>query len=511
VPAYLTERLIESARTYGGRTAIKTTAREISYAALLQSAAAVASFLRASGLKRGDRVALILPNSIEAAAAWYAIWYAGGVVVPLNAQARRDDLGRWVEHSGAQFLIGDSGNAEVQQMLAQLAVPPRLISVGAGLAGGGATTWTGLVEGAAQSATEELLSPTRDDELALILYTSGTTGRPKGVMLCHGNLASNAAAIISYLRLTEADSIVSVLPFYYSYGSSILHTHLAVGARLVLEDNLVFPHVVIETLARDRATGFAGVPSTYALLLARVALEKYDLGALRYLTQAGGPMSPALTKRLLTALPNTRLFVMYGQTEATARLTYLPPERLLEKLGSVGVPIPGVSISVHNEQGLPLPPRQTGEVWVRGPNVMLGYWRDEAATASVLQAGWLKTGDMGYVDEDGYLFLAGRRSDMIKSGAHRIHPKDIEETIAELPEVGEVAVVGVDDEMLGQVVKALIVPAPDEVIDIQRVKAHCRERLAQYKIPKFIEVVPSLPKTASGKVRRGELVSRISQ
>jgi acyl-CoA synthetase (AMP-forming)/AMP-acid ligase II len=322
------------------------------------------------------------------------------------------------------------------------------------------------------------------------------------------NLASNSAAIVEYLNLSSDDSTVSLLPFYYSYGNSVLHTHLAAGGRIVLEDNLVYPQLIVERLARERCTGFAGVPSTYALLLARVDLSAYDLSSLRYVTQAGGPMSPALIRRLREALPDCRLFVMYGQTEATARLTYLPPERLDEKLGSVGIPIRDVEIQVRRDNATVADPNEVGEVWARGPNVMSGYWRDPKSTAAALQEGWLRTGDMGCVDADGYLYLAGRRGDIIKTGAHRVHPKDVEDVIAEIEGVAEVAVVGVDDEILGQAIKAFIVPVEGALLDMMQVKGHVRQRLANYKVPKHLELVASLPKTSTGKVRRFELVER---
>jgi acyl-CoA synthetase (AMP-forming)/AMP-acid ligase II len=309
--------------------------------------------------------------------------------------------------------------------------------------------------------------------------------------------------------LTCEDSIVTVLPFYYSYGNSVLHSHLQVGARLILEANLVYPHAVVETIAKRRSTGFAGVPSTFALLLSRVKLDQHDLSSLRYVTQAGGPMSPALTEKLCAALPRTEVIVMYGQTEATARLTYLPPADLRRKSGSVGVAIPGVQIEVRREDGQRAAVDEVGEVWARGPNIMIGYWRDADATGAVLRDGWLKTGDMGSLDADGYLYLKGRRSDIIKVGANRIHPREVEEAIAEIPGVQEAAAVGVDDEMLGQVIKVFVVPTQQAALTAMQVQAHCRARLASYKVPKFVEFVDSLPKTASGKVRRAELIKGV--
>ncbi len=466
--------------------------RRVTYRELWTAVEQLAVRLRERGLEPGDRVALILGNQIEAAFAWYATWLAGGVVVPLNAQARAPDFARWLAHAEARFVVFEAGNADVLAALATMPSPPARV----------------LVENAGFTLPEERLpsaSPSPEG-LAVVLYTSGTTGHPKGVMLSHENLTTNVDGIVRYLALTPADSTVTVLPFYYSYGASVLHTHLTTGARLVIEPNLVFPHVVVETIAKEKVSGFSGVPSTFALMLSRVKLEKYDLGSLRYLTQAGGGMPPALTQRVRAAFPDARLFVMYGQTEATARLTYLPPERLDEKLGGVGIPVPGVTIEVRREDGSRAGVRETGHVHARGKSIMLGFWKDPEQTARVLRDGWLDTGDMGFLDADGFLFLAGRRSDMIKTGAHRIHPAELEEVIHELEGIAEVAVVGVEDEVLGQAIKAFVVPKTS--IEPHVIKAHCQKRLAVYKIPKFIELVTSLPKTASGKVQRAVLAKK---
>ena len=350
----------------------------------------------------------------------------------------------------------------------------------------------------------------RADDAAAILYTSGTTGRPKGVTLTHGNLSDNAASIIEYLGLEATDRVLNLLPFFYSYGSSVLHTHLAVGATVVIENQLVYPQRVLARMADERITGFPGVPSTFALLLQAGDFSKFNLASLRYLTQAGGAMPTTTVRRLSEALPQAKLFVMYGQTEATARLTYLPPERLSDKLGSVGIPIPGVEMIVTDDDDGAVGPGVPGEVCVRGGNVMKGYFRDEEATRAVLRNGWLHTGDLGHLDADGYLYLQGRRSDIIKSGAHRISPLDIEDVIVALPEVAEAAVVGVPDEVLGEAIKAVITLKPGATLDAMRVQRHCSEQLPRYKVPRTIEFATSLPRTSSGKIMRYQLTGAAS-
>lgn len=489
----LTDRVDAAAARWPARIAMVDGERRVTYAEFWASAHGFANELRRRGLRNGDRVAIVLPNCIEAATACYGAWLAGMVAVPLNVQARARDLAPWLAHCGASLVVHGAGNADVAEALAALPAGPSTLEVDAG-----ACPWPSAPPGPAAI-------PREDTQPATILYTSGTTGAPKGVTLSHRNLAANVAAVIDYLELAASDVVLSVLPFYYAYGASVLHTHLASGACIVLEANMLFPRMVAESIARHRATGFSGVPSTFSLLLDRGDLAAHDLGSLRYVTQAGGAMSPALAARVCEAFPKARLFVMYGQTEATSRLTYLPPERLVDKPGSVGRPLRGVRLRVVDEAGRDVAAGIEGDVLAQGPNVMLGYWNAPGETARVLRDGWLHTGDRGHLDEDGFLYLAGRRSDMIKTGAHRVYPTDVEDAIQEVPGVAEVAVVGVDDPVLGQVIKAYVVANRPLERGADAVKAHCRVRLAPFKVPRHVEFVDSLPRTASGKVRRIEL------
>ena len=498
--------LERSAQRDPQRCAIQAGDHRVTYGELWRRTQALAGYLCAQGLRPGDRVALLLENSPDYVAALYGTLLSGGIAVTLNAAAKARELGAWLAHSEARWLVTDADRGEASLALSGLPAPPAVIDTGARAAVHTIEPAALLPEiYAAQLPAAGGRATLDGARPACIVYTSGTTGAPKGVVLTHANLASNTASITEYLGLTGEDSVLSILPFYYSYGSSVLHSHLLAGGRVVLEPNFVYPHKVVASLAHERVTGFAGVPSTYALLLGRVDLRQHDLSGLRYVTQAGGAMSPALTRTLQQALPHVRLFVMYGQTEATARLTYLPPAMLERKLGSVGIAIPGVQIQVRREDGTPAAAMEPGEVWAHGPNVMQGYWRDPGMTRQVLQDGWLRTGDLGYQDEDGYLHLSGRRSDMIKTGAHRVHPADIEQVIEEIAGVAEVAVAGIDDEILGQAIAAYIVAAPGAALDAQHIKMHCRNRLASYKIPKSVEFLGALPRTRSGKVRRHEL------
>ena len=503
-------RVAAVAERHPERVAIVADDRRIRYREFWSEARAFALALRGRGLQPGERVAILLPNRIEAAIACYGCWLAGGIAAPLNVQARARDFEVWLRHCDARHIVYEHSHTDAIEAIAAVETDDRRPPIERWPLGAEHTLASQTGPAPADDADIDnsvidpnAIAPERD---ALILYTSGTTGAPKGVTLTHGNLLANASAVVRYLALNERDSVLSILAFYYAYGASVLHTHLLSGGCVVLAQNLLFPHMLMDTIARERITGFSGVPSTYALLLERVKLADHDLSSLRYLTQAGGAMSPALTRRLRNALPDALLFVMYGQTEATSRLTWLPPERLDEKIGSVGIPFDGVEVCIAGEDGSLAEAYESGEVRVRGANVMRGYWNNPEASAAVLRDGWLRTGDMGHLDADGYLYLAGRRSDMIKTGAHRVHPNDIEEAICEIPGVHEVAVVGIEDDILGQVVKAFIVAPGLPPRSENMIKAHCRERLASYKIPRDIEFVSALPRTASGKVRRAALL-----
>ena len=287
-------------------------------------------------------------------------------------------------------------------------------------------------------------------------------------------------------------------------GKSLLNTHFAVGGTVVINNKFAFPATVIQEMVEEKVTGFSGVPSTYAYLLHRSPLEKCrdQLVSLRYCSQAGGHMSQQIKKALRRALPaRTEIFIMYGATEAAARLTCLAPDHFEEKMGSVGKPIPGVTLKVLDENGKEITDGRPGELVASGPNIMLGYWKDKAAMARVLDHHGYHTGDQGYQDKDGYFYVTGRKDSLLKVGGHRINPREIEDALMETDLVIETLVVGVPDRLLGHKLVALVVPRNGECSRNQLLK-HCAGKMPKYKVPGEIQLVRMLPKSGSGKIDR---------
>jgi len=439
-------------------------------------------------IPQGCKVIISIDNSPAYVVALYACWLLGLVVVPLHSQSKTREIKRIIEFTGAQLFIAKANSPLLKQVnssslglsIEDTAVKSKAIT---------------------PSQLTELDISTDQAQTALILFTSGTTGNPKGVMLSHSNLLANTRSIVEYLHLDHTDEVYCVLPFTYSYGNSILQTHIYAGACIQLGQSMLYPQLIAEDLQAPSITGFSGVPSTFQILLHKTSFPKAP-PKLKYLTQAGGAMNVTTTNELVSLLPDTDIYVMYGQTEASARLSYLPPNKLLEKTGSIGVAIPGVTLAICDEQGNLLTDSQPGELIAKGDNIMQGYWNNPGETQKTLIDGWLHTGDLGYADKEGFIYIQGRKKQMIKSGANRIHPEEIEEVISECSDVSEVAVTGIKDDLLGELVAAFIVAKKGHLSEDKIIRAHCRQNLPPHKQPKLIYWVSELPRTSSGKIQR---------
>jgi long-chain acyl-CoA synthetase len=477
-----------------------------SYGEVNRDAGRLASYLRESGVKVGDRVALVLDNLPQYPVAYYGILKAGAAVVPLCADTRVDTLTHALAHSeAAAVIIGGKNSKLLDESEETLPHLRCIVSVGAPKIDGRKGLSIVELDDALEAAPNEIHHHSSENDLASLMYTSGTTAQPKGVMLSHLNLMANTESIVDYLKLDASERIGLVLPFFYSYGNSILHTHISAGATVVVLGSLAFPASVLQGIQNHKVTGFSGVPSTFARLIHFKSFNKYDTSSLRYVTQAGGPMTPALTEKLKRAMPQVKVFVMYGQTEAAPRLSYLPPEDLDRKMGSVGIALTGVELNVLDEDGAPVAPGEVGELVAKGDNIMCGYWKAPEETARVLRPEGLRTGDLARVDDDGFFYIVGRNSDMIKAGAHRISPKEIEAVVEMLPEVAQCAAVGVPHPMLGEAIAAFIVLGHDKSLDNKAVLRACLDKLPRFKIPTHVLFVESLPRTKTGKLRRKEL------
>jgi acyl-CoA synthetase (AMP-forming)/AMP-acid ligase II len=301
---------------------------------------------------------------------------------------------------------------------------------------------------------------------------------------------------------------MAVLPFYYIYGKSLLNTHFFAGGSVVVDNRFMYPNLVLDTMKEQKVTGFSGVPSTFTILLHRSNLKAYKFDKLRYVTQAGGGMAPAVQKEVAKAFSPAKLYIMYGATEASARLSYLNPDDLPRKWGSIGKAIPNVELFVADENGNKLAAGEEGEIIARGSNIMSGYWNHPEETEKVLKNGLYYTGDIGRMDEEGFLYVVGRTKDMLKIGGNRVSAKEIEEAILEHKEISEAAVIGVEDEILGEAPKAFVVlKSLNKDIDgfTDELSSFLKNRLAVYKIPKYYEFTTELPKNTSGKVLKTAL------
>jgi long-chain acyl-CoA synthetase len=470
----------------------------LTYADLRAHVEALAGLFLARGFQKGERLGLLCDNAPFFVVAYLATIRAGLCSVPFPPGTDQKMFQAIVEAAGMRCaLIQQKYVRYARDWAADLAVE---------LLPENEVAETPATHGGEASALE---FPHIDPEvdLAVLAFTSGSTGVPKAVMVTHRNIQANTADIILYMRLTSADRAMLVLPLSYCFGASILHTHLRTCGSVVLCSSFMFPEKVLGEMEALACTGFAGVPSTYQILLRKTTFAQRRFPALRWLQQAGGKLPAPVIAELAAALPDGSLFVMYGQTEATARLSYLEPEMLASKLGSIGRGLASTRLEVLKEDGTPVEPgsEEVGEIVASGPNITPGYWRGGEETARFFRNGKLHTGDLARVDRDGFLFIVDRARDFIKSMGNRVSPQEVEETVCTHADVLHAAVVGVPDELLGEAIVAYVVPRANGQLDEDRLKAHCNQRLPNHKVPQRVCIVDRLPMNSFGKILKQDL------
>lgn len=506
--------LRRSAATSPDKQAIVCGSRRLSYAQLWQDVSSFASALKASGFQRGQRLAILLEPSIEQSTSIFAASAAQGAYVPIHHSLKPDQVTHICSDCTVTGLITTKKRwGDLQDHLDHLpsltfvvltdiltedhAGPIPVHSYQTFLSGDVSTT--------------PVTDITIGKDLAAILYTSGSTGKPKGVMLSHDNVIAGAEIVGDYLRVTHEDRILAVLPFSFDAGMNQLTTAVLKGATLVISQ-FRFARDVIAELIREKITGLAGVPPFWNLFVQPSSgLTKANLPHLRYITNTGGAMPQSTLGLLRHGLPGTQVFLMYGLTEAF-RSTYLPPSELDRRPTSMGKAIPNTEILVVKEDGSPCGPGEVGELVHHGPTVSLGYWGQEELTARILRPHPFSlpgsnnavkvcySGDLVKMDEDGFLYFVGRRDNLIKSSGFRISPTEVEQAICRNKSVREAAVVGVADELLGQHIKAYVVPVDGEQLTETDIIAQASEAMPRYMVPKSVDIVDQLPKTSSGKI-----------
>ncbi|MEO6688972.1 MAG: AMP-binding protein [Dokdonella sp.] len=502
--------LRRAAQRDGARTALVTRDSRTSYLEFEAAAERFASALvHNAAFANGERCVLFLDNRVETAVGIFGTLRAGGVFSVINPSTKADKLAYVLNNCEASVLLTQTSLLpQVLQAATQAASVRTIVVVGGGDGAENVLDYDAFL----RAAPARLPAPPRgiDIDLAMLVYTSGSTGQPKGVMMTHKNIAHAATSITTYLESRADDVVLSVLPLAFDYGLYQLLMCVKVGATLVLERSFAFPQKVLPLMASERVTGFPLVPTMAALI---VQLRNFDPAwalSVRYLTNTAAALPPAHIHKLQALFPQARVFSMYGMTESK-RCTYLPPEQLATRPDSVGIAIPGTEVWVADEAGRRVAPEVVGELVVRGGHVMQGYWRNEEATAKALKPGryaWekvLHSGDLFRMDVEGYFYFVGRKDDIIKSRGEKVSPKEIENVLYALPGIQQAAVVGVPDDVVGRALKAIVVIAAGSELQARDIIAHCVERLEDFMVPRLIEFRASLPKTNTGKIRRAAL------
>jgi long-chain acyl-CoA synthetase len=486
--------LTDTAAEHGDRTAFKLDDVELTYSVLDNSSARIAALLRAKGLERGDRVGLMMPNVPYFPAIYYGVLRAGGIVVPMNVLLKGREVAFYLGDSGARFLFAWHDFAEAAE-------------AGAGEAG----AETILVKPGEfeqlvmeHEPAEEVADASAEDT-AVILYTSGTTGKPKGAELTHANLRRNCTVTQTTLgQFSHEDVMLGALPLFHTFGQTCtMNSAVAIGACVTMLPRFD-PEKALEIIERDKVTVFQGVPTMYNAMLHADAADTVDASCLR-LCMSGGAAIPVELIRGFEEKFGCAILEGYGLSETSPVASFNHPDKE-RKPGSIGTPIDGVEMQIWDDDGNEVPQGEVGEIVVRGHNVMKGYWeRPEATEESIDDDGWFRTGDMAKMDEDGYFFIVDRKKDLIIRGGYNVYPREIEEVLYEHPAIQEAAVVGVPDESLGEEVGAAVVLKQGESLEADEIKAYVKEQVAAYKYPRKVWFEDELPKGPTGKILKREI------
>ncbi|MFP4418091.1 MAG: class I adenylate-forming enzyme family protein [Fibrobacterota bacterium] len=504
--------LENSTRLYPEKHAVVDGNRRATYSNINEMANRFATHCRQMGIGAGNRIVLFLENSIEYIAAYYGILKAGAAAVPLNTYSSPSTLSQLIPHIEPSMIVTNikhlsalqEAEIDCQSLQHFVVIGPMSFP----LPEGHVWKWDDFLT---EGENSNPLVSEDSSALASIIFTSGSSGKPKGVMLSHENIVHNTSSICQYLSLTEKDIQMVVLPFTYVMGKSLLNTHFAVGGRIIINNQFAYPANVLKQMVDERVTGFSGVPSTYAHLLHRSPLIEYrdKLVYLRYCSQAGGHMPRQTKIELRKALPeHTEIFVMYGATEASARLSYLRPDKYMSKIDSIGQEIPGVVLRVVDMNGEDLPAGKTGELIASGKNIMRGYWKDPLGTAKVLSPLGYKTGDMAYKDVDGYFFITGRHDNLLKVNGFRVNPEEVEDALLATGLIVEAAVIGIPDPLMDHKLLALTVPKHTQTVELQILQAATR-LLDRHKWPEQVILTRDLPKNHNGKIDRNKCLKLV--
>jgi acyl-CoA ligase (AMP-forming) (exosortase A-associated) len=494
------------------KEAIVCGGERLTYREAWKKVCALASGLRGMGVERGDRVGIYMEPSAAQALSILAVCRAGGVFVPINEVLFPDQVAHIANDCRMRGLVASEGRlARVKEALASTETI-RFVVAGTEEAppdlGVEARRFQDLVE---ESVPRDWREWSIEKDLAALIYTSGSTGRAKGVMLNHAQIMAGATIVSTYLEITQVDRTLAALPFSFDAGLNQLMTAMLHGATVVIKP-FVFARELVQTLADEEITGMGAVPPLWSLMAQPSSgLHKHAYPHLRYISNTGGAMPVTVLETLRKHLPTTKVFLMYGLTEAF-RSTFLPPEELDRRPTSMGKAIPDTEILVVDEEGKPVKPGEVGELVHRGPTVSMGYWGQPELTARVLRphphlptelGGEEKvcySGDLVRTDEEGFLYFVARRDAMIKSSGFRISPTEVESVLFQSGGLREAAVIGIPDELLGQSIKAFVVPRDGESVDADALLAFCAERMPRHMVPRRVEALASLPKTGSGKI-----------